>query len=153
MPSHDTIDLLQHKDVLKIRQIGEKQKIFDPIRKKWYVLRPEEFVRQLVIVHLNAVLAYPLTLIGIEKQLQVHGMTRRFDLVVFDKKALPHILIECKSPKEKLNEGAALQIANYNIELNARYLWLSNGKENLFYYMDYDAKGAKPIADIPKYEN
>lgn len=153
MPSHDTIDLLQHKDVLKIRQIGEKQKVFDPIRKKWYVLRPEELVRQLVIVYLNTVLAYPLTLIGVEKQLAVHGMKRRFDLVVFDKKALPHILVECKSPKERLNEDAALQIANYNMALRARYLWLSNGKENLFYYMDYDAKGAKGIANLPRYEN
>ena len=143
--------LLKYKHELKIKEIEGKHKVFDPIRKRWYVLRPEEFVRQLVIIHLHTVMAYPYALIGVEKQLKVHGMKRRFDLVVFDKSASPHILVECKSPKEKLNESTSLQIANYNMALKANYLWLSNGSENFFYRVDYRENEARRIKILPRY--
>ena len=146
------INLIQFSSSLKLKSANEQKQIFDPIRKKWFLLRPEEFVRQLAIVYMNEILSYPLKLIGVEKQLIVHGMKRRFDLVVFDRLASPYILVECKSPKEQLNENAALQIANYNIALTTQYLWLTNGDDNLFYKVDYVNKISKPVFSLPAFE-
>ena len=147
------INLIQYSRLLKIKSANEQKEIFDPIRKKWFLLRPEEFVRQLAIIYLNEVLSYPLKLIGVEKQMKVHGMKRRFDLVVFDRQASPYVLIECKSPKQQLNQDAALQIANYNIALKAQYLWLTNGRDNLFYEVDYARKISKPVYSLPAFKH
>jgi len=149
MPPHEDLNLLDFQDLLKVKRHNSQNKVFDPIRKSWYILKPEEFVRQLVIVYLNTVLHYPFTLISVEKQLKVNLMKRRFDLVVYNKKAKPYILIECKSAGEKLNENTALQIASYNLSLKAKYLWLSNGRENLFYGVDYGIEKTYRINSLP----
>jgi hypothetical protein len=151
MSLSDSIDLLEYSDRLRLRTIEGVQKVLDPIRKKWYVLQPEELVRQLVITFLHQNLYYPLTLIGVEKQLVINNMKKRFDLVVYDNNASPMILIECKSPRSKINEKNAMQIAQYNLALKAKYLWLSNGVSNFFYSMDYEEKKAIPIEMIPTF--
>jgi len=150
MPSPHNLDLLTYQPYVKIRKEQDIKKIFDPVRKSWYVLKPEEFVRQLVILHLTNTLGYPHSRIAVEKQLKVNQMSKRFDVVVFDKGANPLILIECKSPKEKISTDAALQIANYNLSLNAKYLWLSNGRKNFFYQMDYMNNKAVRIPALHK---
>ena len=152
MPIARNIDLLKYQSFLEIETRQDQRKIFDPIRKRWYILQPEEFVRQLVILYLNKSLNYPLKRIAVERQLTVHQLKKRFDLVVYDHTAKPLILIECKSPKGKIDERVALQISQYNLSLSANYLWITNGEKNLFYKMDYASNHAKSIERLPSYE-
>lgn len=151
MSKSENINLLKYQNDLRLRTLDNRQKVFDPVRKKWYILQHEEIVRQLILLYLIRDLGYPLSLIAVEKQLEVNKAQRRFDIVVFDTAAHPYILIECKSPKEKLSQGSALQIANYNLALKARYLWLSNGQQNLFYDVDFEKEKTALIEHIPDY--
>ena len=50
-----------------------KMEVLCLARKKWLVLEPEEWVRQHVIHHLNAVLGYPLGCMSVEHQLTLNG--------------------------------------------------------------------------------
>jgi len=54
----------------KIQKEAGKDCIFDPLRKSWVVLTPEEWVRQNFIQYLIQIKQYPSTLIAIEKTIQ-----------------------------------------------------------------------------------
>ena len=101
--------------------------VFDPLRKKYVVTTPEEWVRLRFIQFLINEKKYPESLISIEKGLTVNRMKKRFDAVVHDKKGLPAVLIEFKSPEVKIDQKVFDQIAAYNIQLKVDYLIVSNG--------------------------
>jgi hypothetical protein len=82
------------------------------IRKKAILLTPEEWVRQHIIAHLIKDLNYPETLVGVEKSIQYNGLTKRWDIVVFNSDFKPHLLVECKAPSIKLNEDTLKHYAN-----------------------------------------
>ena len=151
MQPYEQIDLLSLKSELRVQTIDDKQKIYDPIRKRWFVLQPEELVRQLILMYLTAILKYPSSIIGVEKQLVVNKLRKRFDIVVFNSEGRPLILIETKSPSIDLNIDTALQISNYNKVLKAKYLWLSNGRQNSFYEVNQSENSTQKINSIPSY--
>ena len=101
--------------------------IFDEIRKKYILLTPEEWVRQNIIKYLNQNLSYPLQLLGIEKQIKVFGTIKRPDIIVFDKKFKPKMIVECKKPEIKITQKTLNQAINYFLELKAEYFLLTNG--------------------------
>ena len=101
---------------LKIRD--NKTFIFDILRKKFFILTPEEWVRQHVIHFLVLTKKISTTLIGIEKKIVINKMTKRFDLVVFNNNGKVILLIECKSPSIKVDHKVFNQAAIYNKELN-----------------------------------
>lgn len=153
MPHSSEINLLEYQHLLQIGEKEGRKKIYDSIRKKWYVLTPEEYVRQLVLAHLTTTLAYPMGRIAVEKQLIINEMKKRFDIVIYDEHASPYILIECKAPRETINERTAMQIATYNQSLKATFLWLTNGADNLYFEMDYEGTLAKSIGSLPSYRS
>ncbi|SKA01802.1 type I restriction enzyme HsdR N-terminal domain-containing protein [Sediminibacterium ginsengisoli] len=110
----------------RIKKEGEKAFIFDPLRKRWIRLTPEEWVRQNLLQYLLQTKQYPASLIAVEKEIRLGEMRRRFDLVVY-KDARPWLLIECKEPDVPLNESVLRQILHYNTGLQTSYLILSNG--------------------------
>ncbi|MBS1593403.1 MAG: type I restriction enzyme HsdR N-terminal domain-containing protein [Bacteroidetes bacterium] len=105
--------------------------IFDPIRKKYVALTPEEWVRQ-HILHYLLELGYPSSLMAIERAIEVNGLLRRFDVVVYDRDAQPLILVECKAQSESLDHTVVMQAIAYNLTVKARYLWLTNGTHTYF---------------------
>lgn len=109
---------------------GQKQ-VFDPVRKKYVPLTPEEWVRQHVL-HFLLAKGYPASLIAVERGIAVNDMQKRFDVVVYDRASNPLILVECKAQNEQLNQQVVMQIAGYNLTLKAKYFWLTNGEENYF---------------------
>ena len=109
---------------------GLKQ-IFDPVRKKYIALTPEEWVRQHIIHYLLA-LGYSPALIAVERGITVNGSQKRFDIVVFGQDSKPLIIVECKAEGEPLNHAVMMQVAGYNLSLQAQYFWLSNGAQNYF---------------------
>ncbi|MCX6204291.1 MAG: type I restriction enzyme HsdR N-terminal domain-containing protein [Bacteroidetes bacterium] len=114
----------------KIKAINGKDQVFDPFRKKWVVLTPEEWVRQNILQYLVQSCKYPSSLIAVEKSIQLGELTKRFDIVVY-KNDSPWMIIECKEAKVKLDETTMLQILQYQQVLTAQYLFISNGHETL----------------------
>ena len=114
----------------KIKAINGKDQIFDPFRKSWVLLTPEEWVRQNLLQYLVQNLHYPASLIAVEKEIKLGELSKRFDIVVY-KNELPWMIIECKEAMVALNEKTMLQILQYQQVLMAQYLFMSNGHETL----------------------
>ena len=125
--------------------------IFDIIRKKFVVLQPEEWVRQHILHHLTLIKKYPKSLINVEKQLVVSGISKRYDIVVFNTDGSILILIECKAPGIVLDQKAFDQIARYNRSLDANYLMVSNGLYHYYCQMDKTAEKYTFLKDIPDF--
>ncbi|MDA0758046.1 MAG: type I restriction enzyme HsdR N-terminal domain-containing protein [Bacteroidetes bacterium] len=132
---------------LKIRD--NKTFIFDILRKKFFILTPEEWVRQHVIHFLVLTKKISTTLIGIEKKIVINKMTKRFDLVVFNNNGKVILLIECKSPSIKVDHKVFNQAAIYNKELNSEYLMITNGLSHLYFRSFNNSKSYTFIKDFP----
>lgn len=114
----------------KIKAVNGKDQIFDPLRKLWITLTPEEWVRQNMIQYLIQVLKYPASLIAVEKSIQLGELNKRFDILIY-KNEQPWIIIECKAAHVALSESTLMQILQYQQILNAQYLFISNGHETM----------------------
>ena len=114
----------------KIKPIAGKDQIFDPFRKTWIVLTPEEWVRQNVLQYLVHVANYPAPLIAVEKEIKLGELSKRFDIVVYNND-IPWMIIECKEAKVALNEKTMEQILQYQQVLTAKFLFMSNGHETM----------------------
>ncbi len=125
-----------------------RQVIFDEVRKKPVALTPEEWVRQHILHYLIYDKQYPKSLIAVERSLDLNGLQKRFDVVVFATDGLPKMLIECKAPEETLNEKVFEQIARYNMKLRVKYLWVTNGASNFCCKLD---GGLVLLDKIPAY--
>lgn len=130
-----------------------KTYIFDPIRKKWLVLNPEEWVRQHCIQFLLKTKNVPLGFIQVEKKLNVNHTEKRYDLVVFKPDHSIDLLVECKSPKVKITQKTFDQIARYNLVLKSDYLMLTNGLNHFFCKMDFKKRKYLFLPDLPNYNS
>ena len=110
----------------KIQKEAGKDQIFDPLRKSWVVLTPEEWVRQNFIQYLIQIKNYPSTLIAIEKTIQLGELKKRFDIIVY-KNDSPWLLIECKEANVPIAEKTLEQILQYQQVVEADYLVMTNG--------------------------
>ncbi len=128
-----------------------KTYIFDEIRKAYYLLTPEEWVRQHLIHFLIAEKQYPKSLISVEKKLDVNGLNRRYDVVVFGRNMQPEILVECKSPEQKITQKTFDQASQYNWILKAPYLLLTNGLKHYICQMDFEHNTYKYLKEIPDF--
>ena len=115
-----------------IKKESGKEYIFCLIRKRWFIITPEEWVRQNFLLYLVEVLKYPASLIAVEKQLQLSDIKKRFDIVVY-KDALPFMIIECKEMNVPLSENTMLQVLNYNSGIQADYMAITNGSYCILY--------------------
>ncbi|MEY3291794.1 MAG: hypothetical protein RLZZ266_819 [Bacteroidota bacterium] len=127
----------------KVQSIGGKDQIFDPCRKKWVALTPEEWVRQNLLQYLIQVCKYPVELIAIEKTIQLGSLNKRFDILVYhgttpwmiieckEGGTTPWMIIECKEGNTNLNEKTILQLLQYQQVLDAKYLIASNGHQTI----------------------
>jgi hypothetical protein len=121
------IDIQFPEPQFKLRSSGAIQTIFDPLRKKWLQLTPEEWVRQNFVQYLVSVMNYPATLIAMEKKIRLGELTKRFDILVYDKDHKPWMIVECKGDEVKLDQEVLQQALRYNISVPARYIIITNG--------------------------
>ncbi len=128
-----------------------KTLIFDIIRKKFVVLTPEEWVRQHVLHFLISEKKYPVSLINVEKQLQLNDTVKRYDIVIFNKDGSIYTIVECKAPSIKINQQTFDQIARYNLALKSELLMVTNGLEHYFCTMDFENKKYLFLKDLPEY--
>ncbi len=138
---------------LKIKSKENKQYIFDIIRKKDVVLTPEEWVRQHIIHFLIYQKKYPKSIIAVEKQLTINTLKKRFDILVFNNKGLPELIIECKAPNIKISQNTFDQIARYNLTLHANHLMVSNGLEHFYCKMDTKNQQYIFLKDLPEFKS
>lgn len=145
------LDLSLYKPQLKMVQQEDQQKIFDPIRKKNLVFTPEELVRQLFVLYLIESKKYPKNRIAVEKAIQVNELNKRCDLIIYDHKLKPLIIVECKSPKVKLKDSTFRQAAIYNLSLRVPYLIITNGLETYVAKIDFKHNNFCLIDEVPDF--
>lgn len=137
---------------LDIKENGEKRhEVFDPIRRKYVALTPEEWVRQHFCSLLTKHLGYPKGLIANEIAIRLNNTSRRCDTVVYDNEAKPVMIIEYKSPEVTINQQTFDQIVRYNMVLHSRYLIVSNGLNHYCCRIDYEKKSYEFLREIPPY--
>jgi hypothetical protein len=105
-------------------------KVLCKIRKKLVELTPEEAVRQSVLSFLINEKHFPACFISLEYPLKNCDKKKRSDILVQNNKFEKILLVECKAENVKITNDTFKQILQYNIELNAKYLLVSNGKES-----------------------
>ncbi len=124
------------KPDFKINEEAGKELIFDDIRKQWVRLTPEEWVRQNFIQFLIQTKKYPSGLIGVEKEVKLGELKKRFDILVYNRQHQPWMMIECKAMEVALNEDVLAQVIRYNISIPVQFLVITNG----FYTYCYSRK-------------
>jgi hypothetical protein len=135
----------------RLKNSENKTLIFDEIRKKFVVLQPEEWVRQHCIKFLIEEKKYPRSLINVEKTLQINGMNKRYDIVIYNPDGTIFLIVECKSFKIKINQNTFDQIARYNLALRSQYLMITNGIEHYYCNIDFQNKSYRFLKEIPNF--
>jgi len=126
--------------------------IFDPFRKAWFVLTPEEWVRQHFLIWMTEELAYPKGLIAVEASLKYNTLSMRADAVVYDKQGNPLMLIECKAPHVKITQQTFEQAARYNHSFRTQFLALTNGMEHFCCRIDLTSGKLIFLEKFPGYD-
>ncbi|SNR63700.1 Type I restriction enzyme R protein N terminus (HSDR_N) [Maribacter sedimenticola] len=135
----------------RVKNSENRTLIFDDVRKKFVVLTPEEWVRQHVVQFLMQEKNYPLSHINVEKQIKMNGLVKRYDVVVFNPTGELHLLVECKAPEVSISQNTFDQIAQYNIQLNASYLMVTNGISHFYCQTDAQAEKYEFMREIPDF--
>ena len=136
---------------MSIKNKENKRYIFDVIRKKELLLTPEEWVRQHCIQFLLQEKKYPVSLINVEKSIQVYGQMKRYDIIVFTPKGKVKILVECKAPHIPLDQAVFDQIARYNLQVDSEFLMVTNGLQHIYCQLDYHQKTYHFLRELPAY--
>tara|TARA_Y100001934_G_scaffold109307_1_gene133919 strand:- start:6 stop:455 length:450 start_codon:yes stop_codon:yes gene_type:complete len=136
----------------RFKSTENKVSIFDVIRKKFIVLQPEEWVRQHCVHYLINEKNYPKSLINVEKELNINGLKKRYDIVIFNSDGSILLIVECKSYDITINQDTFDQIARYNLALNAEFLMVTNGINHYYCQMDTEAERYQFLRDIPNYK-
>ena len=103
------------------------QTIWDPLRKKEVALTPEERVRQWCIGVLSSQMEVPMHMMMSEAGFKLGEKQYRADILVYDRKAQPLMVVECKRPEVELTQEVLDQAIRYNMVLNVRYMIITNG--------------------------
>jgi len=119
------------------------------IRKKELVCTPEEWVRQHVIHKLIAENNIPEGLIASEYTLNYNGMSKRADVVVFNRNQEPRLIVECKATKIPITEETLFQIAQYNFALKVPYLMMTNGNHHVYCRINQETGGITYLPELP----
>lgn len=135
----------------RYKKEGGREWLFDPLRRKWVVLTPEEWVRQNFIQYLVQTLAYPAAMVAVEKEISLGELKKRFDLLVFDRGHRPWMMVECKSMEVELNEEVLHQLLRYNLGVPVQYLIITNGRRCFGWRRN--EQSLEEITEIPVYES
>jgi len=112
---------------LNVKSGDGRSYIFDPVRKKFVALNPEEWVRQNFIQYLAQDRAYPLALISVEQEFTFNRMKKRSDILVHNSSGKALLMVECKAPSVKIGKEVFEQIGLYNLGYKLPWLIVTNG--------------------------
>ena len=129
----------------RVKKENNRQMLFDPLRKRWLLLTPEEWVRQNFIQYLIQVKAYPASFISQEKAIMLGELKKRFDILVFDREHKPWMIVECKAMSVELNEETLQQALRYNLSVPAPYIVITNGNRCMAWHRGEEFQELKEI--------
>lgn len=133
----------------RIREENGALKIFDPVRKKYVALTPEEWVRQHLIHYLNKDKNYPLGLMKVEKEFKYNKLSKRADIVVCERNGAPLLMAECKSPDVEITQAVFDQAMRYNLTMDVKVVLLSNGINHFCFRLDKEKQTYVALKEIP----
>ena len=133
----------------KITEKDGKKSIFDELRGCYVALTPEEWVRQNFVQML--LYSYPASLMANESAIELNGMIRRCDTIVYDRSLRPRMIVEYKAPTVKIDKKVFAQISRYNLVLKVDYLVISNSIQHYCCKMDYEKNTFSFLNNIPTY--
>lgn len=136
----------------RIKETEKKYFILDIFRKRYVKLTPEEWVRQHFLRYLTKEKGFPAALMAVEKQLNINGMNKRCDAVLFNLQANPMLIIEFKAPNVPVNQAVFDQMAVYNAKLKVQYFMVSNGLEHYCCRVNADTASYEFWDRIPDYD-
>ncbi len=119
------------KAELRLKRKNGQVYVWCIIRKMDLLCTPEEWVRQHVIHYLIHQKGVSQGLITSEYTIDYNGISKRADIVVFNREQKPIMIVECKAPEVAINDKVMFQIAQYNAKLDVEYLFLTNGLKHL----------------------
>ena len=135
----------------RIKEKDGKLTIFDPVRKKYVALTPEEWVRQHVIQYLVQEKQVPLSLISVETEIRLYNTRKRFDLAVYDRNGHALLVVECKAPSVPVTQDVLDQAVRYNLAMKVGFLMLTNGLQHIYCQIDTNKGSISLINDLPDF--
>ena len=124
--------------------------IWDPLRRKSVRNTPEEAVRQWFISVLHEGMKVPEHMMGSEVSLKLGRKDYRADIVVYDRRAHPVMVVECKRPEVTLDQDVVDQALRYNQQLDVKYIAITNGPKTFIFQRQAD--GWKFMEKAPLWE-
>ncbi|GHT55663.1 hypothetical protein FACS189451_07290 [Bacteroidia bacterium] len=137
---------------LKIKEEQGKASVFDPVRKCYVRLTPEEYVRQHFVSFLITHKNYPQSRLANETGIELGNVKKRCDTVLYDEYLQPLMIIEYKAPSVHIKQNTFDQIARYNMSLHVPWLIVSNGILHYCCRVDYEAGKYFFCKEIPEYQ-
>ncbi|MBQ6880374.1 MAG: type I restriction enzyme HsdR N-terminal domain-containing protein [Bacteroidales bacterium] len=129
--------------------MSDRKTIWDPLRKKSVALTPEEQVRQWCIKVLAESMKVPYHMMMSEAGFRLGEKQFRADILVYDRKAQPLMIVECKRPEVELTREVLDQAIRYNMVLDVRYIVITNGNRTFMCRRQED--GFVFIDTVPTY--
>ncbi len=123
--------------------------VWDPLRRKFVKLTPEEWVRQHTIAYLTSHLGYSSGLMSSEHNVVYAGQKKRCDIVAFDSQMNALLLVECKAPEVPVQDQTLYQIAKYANVLRAKFLLLTNGLQHFCARIDAERGTLNFLREVP----
>lgn len=136
----------------KIRKNKFGLEIYDPLRRKYIVLTPEEWVRQHFVNYLITKKGYPSSLMANEASITFNSLSRRCDTVVYSINLEPLMIIEYKKSAIQISQEVFDQVVRYNSVLKVNYIIVSNGVSHYCCKMDYEKQSYIYLTEIPNYK-
>lgn len=109
----------------QIKTQNNRNYIWDKVRKGYFVLTQEEYVRQHCIHQLEKN-GFSLARLSIEQSLP--KSKKRYDAILYDNAGNPKLLIECKAPTVHLSTKIIEQVTSYISLLEVPNILLTNGR-------------------------
>lgn len=126
-----------------------KTLVFDPLRKRYCTLTPEEEVRQKALYLLVEHLGVPAGLLAVEYSVKVNVLDKRCDAVVFGRDGCPLMIVECKAASVKITQNTLDQAVRYYSALHPQFLMLYNGTD--CYCFKTENGTLAPLDHLPAY--
>ena len=133
----------------RFKNSENKRLIFDPLRKIFVILTPEEWVRQHVIQWLITQHKQSPSLMRCEQKIEVNGLTKRCDLLLYWPDGRIKLIVECKRPEVTINQESFDQIARYNSNLKSDFLMVTNGLTHFYCSINKEQNGYQFLRELP----
>ncbi|MBN2812919.1 MAG: type I restriction enzyme HsdR N-terminal domain-containing protein [Bacteroidales bacterium] len=137
----------------RIKEDRGKKYIFDEIRRRFVLLTPEEWVRQHMINFLVVEKHFPGQLLSVEKGFRQNRYRQRYDLLVYNRKGQPLMIVECKAPGVEINQQVFDQAGRYNHTHKAPYMLITNGMKHYCCFINIESGQYAFLPDVPDFDH